>query len=1294
MSGTHSTLPFSATRVLSRPIDAVRAARSLCRTPAAVLGLAVLLAALAFAMRAVVGDVVPATAVSCAAVVLAVLFGGPAAGFATVAVDAVVSFLAPMFAPVVAAPVAVGPLLGTVAVGLLIGFAAAIGEVLARRAAPADDDRATAERRHRAMIDGLHEGVILFSVDGRLIAANPSAERILRVAPGTLAADTEVFGSWTLLREDGTAMTVAEYPAVRVAATGEPVTDVLIGVPIDGDVVWLLNNATPLRDPATGRLEGVVVSFVDVGERRRARRALEENRAELRSIVEVMQAGVMVFDRTGCAVSCNASAERILRRSAAELLGAPGFLAHGRRVVREDGSDFPVDERPIRRVVATGRPQRDVIAGICDESGTFWLHLNAEPVLDEASGTTKTVVASFVDITELRRREVELAESRARLASIFAAVHEGIVVFAPDGRILKWNPSAERLLHLDATTIGSFDDAFAQRRLLREDGTVMPLDDYPAVRTLKTGEAVFGEIIGAPIPDGTKWLLVNSQPIRDPETGEVRAAVVSLNDVSAGIEARRQIEESRARFASIVESAMDAVISVDADQRIVLFNTAAERILGVSCEEALGTSIERFVPEAHRAAHRHAFGRFASEERVSRPLAPAERPTAVRADGEVFPIEASISRAEIDGRPLFTIVMRDISERVAAERLDAKLATVVRSSPDAIFTVSIDGRIETWNEAAARIFGYTAEEAVGQPIGLLSFPDRPIGGTEIYRRVLAGETVRHDVVRRHKDGSAIHVSSAAAPLRDATGRVVAGVVILSDITERVSAARRLGERDEQLRQTLDATGLGVWWIDTATGLVHCDRRSRTLFGVRETETLDELAGRLVAEDAARLRDVAERMEPISADRPLIVRRAVGTDGVVWLALSARLGRREGGGVEVWGTVKDVSEARRAEEMAGRFEASKRLEALGRMTGGIAHDLNNLLTVVSGNLQLFEMAPEADGAGRWIAEALRAIESGAMLNSRLLTFARKRRLEPMLVDLNFVVGTMIDMFRRVLDPEISISCRLADAVGPVRVDPAEIENALINLVFNARDAMPTGGDIRIETQNTSFGDGDLPPEAECAAGDFVRLTVSDDGTGMAPDVRDRAFEPFFTTKGAGRGTGLGLASLYGFVKQMGGFVTLYSEVGRGTVVNVFLPRRADEAVRRAETDRTAIRRGQGQTVLVVDDDPDVRRVTRERLETLGYRTVSAADAAEASATIASGAAIDLVFTDVVMPGGRSGLDFARELRAADPDRRILVCSGYAGDLLGGGPEVVDEFRFLRKPYSIFDLANSVAAALEA
>jgi signal transduction histidine kinase len=391
-----------------------------------------------------------------------------------------------------------------------------------------------------------------------------------------------------------------------------------------------------------------------------------------------------------------------------------------------------------------------------------------------------------------------------------------------------------------------------------------------------------------------------------------------------------------------------------------------------------------------------------------------------------------------------------------------------------------------------------------------------------------------------------------------------------------------------------------------------------------------------------------------------------------------------------------SEIQRREQAQAQLVRVQRLEAFGQLTGGVAHDFNNLLTVIGGNLELLKDRLPAELHGRPLDRALEAVAMGARLTQRLLSFARRSRLEPEVLDLNAEVVNLIDLMRRSLGEAITISSVLAPDLWRVRADASQIENAILNLAINARDAMPGGGRLIIETANTMV-DAGFPKASQGETinpGDYVRVSISDTGIGMAPEVLVRAFEPFFTTKEPGRGTGLGLASLYGFVRQSGGHVTIYSEIGKGTTVNVYLPRAAGEAsLAEARAARDEPRSATGGRILVVEDNPDVRETTIERLHHLGYETTACGSAAEAMRILETDPGFSLVFSDVVMPGGQSGLDLAAWVKNRTPSLPVLLTSGFTPELIrrddSDEPPPV-----LRKPYGLTEMAQAIRGLLDA
>jgi CheY-like chemotaxis protein len=370
-----------------------------------------------------------------------------------------------------------------------------------------------------------------------------------------------------------------------------------------------------------------------------------------------------------------------------------------------------------------------------------------------------------------------------------------------------------------------------------------------------------------------------------------------------------------------------------------------------------------------------------------------------------------------------------------------------------------------------------------------------------------------------------------------------------------------------------------------------------------------------------------------------------------------------------------------------------MEAAGQLTGGVAHDFNNLLTVILGNLEL--LAPKlADALSQSLAgEAREAAEMGARLTDRLLTFARRQRLETQSINLNEFVLGLTELLRRTIGTPIDLSTALAPDLWPTVADPGQVESAVVNLVINARDAMPNGGRLVIETFNAALDAGDVASVPGMAAGDYVVLSVADTGHGMAPEVRARAFEPFFTTKPAGKGSGLGLATIYGFARQSGGNVTVYSEPGNGTTVNLYLPRAGRvTAEETASPGASEMHAGSGETVLIVEDDDRVRRLTARRLADLGYRVLEAAQGAEALAILAERPGVELVFTDLVMPGGMSGFDLARQVRERFPHARVILTSGYSAGLMNQADIAQLDLQVLRKPYRQAELARVFRAAL--
>ena len=388
---------------------------------------------------------------------------------------------------------------------------------------------------------------------------------------------------------------------------------------------------------------------------------------------------------------------------------------------------------------------------------------------------------------------------------------------------------------------------------------------------------------------------------------------------------------------------------------------------------------------------------------------------------------------------------------------------------------------------------------------------------------------------------------------------------------------------------------------------------------------------------------------------------------------------------------DLSARIAAEEALAR---SARLDAIGQMTGGISHDFSNILTVVIGNMELLATRLTDDATQAMLKDALEAAELGAKLTAGLTTFARKGETQAAPLQVNSACEAALGMIERTFDPHYEITTELGEDLPEVLADATQLQSALINIALNARDAMPDGGKLIVRSEEISIDDTYIAQELDVAEGDYVRISVTDTGRGMGPDTQQRVFEPFYTTKPVGHGTGLGLAMVYGFVRQSGGHVTIYSEIGHGTTVALYFPvlDGAAHQVRPAGI-KPLDAQGDNQTVLVVEDNPQVRKLTTVRLRNLGYRVQEAASGDHAAELLQQDTDIDAVFTDLVMPGELDGLALARHIVATYPHIRILLTSGYAEDILSRQSQNEPGHKILRKPYRQSELAAALSALFD-
>jgi PAS domain S-box-containing protein len=635
---------------------------------------------------------------------------------------------------------------------------------------------------------------------------------------------------------------------------------------------------------------------------------------------------------------------------------------------------------------------------------------------------------------------------------------------------------------------------------------------------------------------------------------------------------------------------------------------------------------------------------------------------------------------------------------------EGRYRILVEGIVHAIYMLDAAGLVTSWNRGAERFKGYSESEIMGQHFSrFYTEEDRAIDLPQTALRT-ARETGRFEQEgwRVRKDGTRFWAHVVIDPIRDAEGDLVGYAKITRDLSERRRAEEQLRQSQEQLRLLVQGvTDYALYMLDLDGHVSSWNAGAERIKGYTRDEILGHHFSRFYTEEEREAGVPSKGLQQAATEgRWETEGWRVRKDGSrFWAHVVIDAIRNDAGALIGFAKItRDVTERKNAErELEEAREAlfqSQKMEAVGQLTGGIAHDFNNLLTVIIGGLDTIARSKPTDVRIRRALEMSRhAADRAAGLTSRLLAFSRKQALEPTPSDLNTLVRDMADLLHRTLGEQIELESVLSPRLWTVEIDQNQLESAILNLAVNARDAMPSGGKLTIETQNTFLDESYTATDAEVRPGQYVMISVSDTGSGMSKSTLARVFEPFFTTKELGRGTGLGLSMVYGFVKQSGGHVTIYSEEGQGTTVKLYFPRHLmSEETPGEENEPEYPSASEDEVVLVVEDNPEVRAFCVTSLSELGYRVLEAADAETALSILRSGQRVDLLFTDVGLPG-RTGKVLADESANARPSLKILFTTGYSRNAIVHHGRLDAGVRLLQKPYTFDQLANRVREVLD-
>ncbi|MBA3697495.1 MAG: PAS domain S-box protein [Planctomycetes bacterium] len=947
--------------------------------------------------------------------------------------------------------------------------------------------------------------------------------------------------------------------AKRLGETGIPVGSELRVVWPDGSIHWQATRAELERD-AQGQPLRVTGIAMDITERKHIEDELRQSQRLLSVGFDAAHIGAWEWDQRSGRMTWSGQVEAIFGLAPGTFSGTfEGYLA-----LIHPG-DLTTVQSAIERAMAEGGGFQVEHRVTAADGSIRWLAGRGD-VLRGSDETFTGMAGVVLDVTNRRLAEQELRDSEGRYRAVITAMHEGVVVHRPDGRIIDANRSAAEILGLSLDQLVTRDNADPRWSMVHEDGSPFTVDEFPNVIAQRSGKPQHHTTMGVHRPDGTtRWLSVNADPLLSLGGGTPLGAVVTYSDITDRLHHERAMRDSEERLRSLAEHNPNTISMVDRTGTILYVNRTYP---GIEINQVLGTNVRDYIQSETLGPY------LVALERVFTGGSSGEVELQVRTPtGETIWFLSSLGPLRSGGRIIAAVVTsiditerrRDLEER---RRFQSERETMFERMPIGCILWTRERRISYANPAAEQIFGFAADGMNGHGPDLLNFEEGMPEVSSYFERIEKGDMgLVAEMNNRKADGSEVHCEWHPTPLFTATGELTGVITMVMDISERSSL-------EEQLRQ------------------------------------------------------------------------------------------------------------------------SQKMEAVGRLAGGIAHDFNNLLTAIMGYGELLETRiPSTDQASGYVQQIKKAARRAAALTYQLLAFSRKQVLQAQLLVVGDVITDLEPMLRRLIGEHITLKTDMEQASWQVLADAGQLEQVVMNLVVNARDAMPTGGSLTITTRNRHLDADMVRAYAEVPPGDYVMMTVSDTGEGMEDNVKKRIFEPFFTTKPEGKGTGLGLAVVFGVVRQSGGFIFVDSVPTKGSRFDVLLPRadKAPEPFRHRDSTAQLAIRG-SETILLVEDDEGVRGLARDTLEASGYTVLAVSNGQEAiEISEHYPKPIELLLTDVVMPG-LGGREVAEQVKRKRPAIRVLFMSGYTDDLVLTHGVADGTAAFIEKPFAAPKLLGRIRKLL--
>ena len=1044
----------------------------------------------------------------------------------------------------------------------------------------------------------------------------------------------------------------------------------------DHQVRWYLCHVYAFFDRG-GRLISFQTFATDITERKRAEEALKAQVHLLTAITDSAADAIFATDSEACVTLANPAAERIFGWSQQELIGCKLHdIIHDHY---PDGRPYPASECPLNRVYSAGE-------SFLGHEDTFFrkdgspvpVSCSNAPLMVEGRIAGSVLVAH--DITQRKSAEAALRESEARYRAAGEAIQYGVWICNAEGGV-------EFVSQIFLDLIGKSLDEVRPRGWLDR---LAPEDRKPALAAwhecVRSGADWAWEhrVKGK---DGAWYTLLSlGRPIRDAR-GRITSWAGFNLDISDRKQAEDALRESEARFRGTFDNAAVGVSHLGLDGSWLRVNQRLCDILGYGRDELLQKNFQQithpedlpFTLDRFAALLRGEIGTYRVEKRY------------LHKDGHPVWVELTCAlQRNNSGDPVYAItIIQDISARKAAEQAlresEIRMRALLDASQDEILLVSTTGEVLASNKAAEqRLARRTGSSSpVGARLDVLLPPDQVEERLRRVRQVAATATLTHAEAQIRSRWFEFWFYPVLRP-----DNLVSEVAVYArEITQLKKSQADLSK----LFQAIQQSPTSVVITDRNGNIEYVNPKFTEVTGYTQAEVIGQNPRVLKSghTDPDLYSDLWSTISTGGVWRGEFLNKK--KNGELFWELASIAPVWQGDTVAYYVAVKeDITERKQMED---QLRQSQKMQALGQLTGGIAHDFNNLLGIVIGNLQLLAERVGADERNReFLEDALWAARRGGELTHRLLAFARKQPLKPTAIDLNEVVTGITELLRRTLGAGIRVEESLASDLWKALADRGELERALVNLAVNSRDAMRGIGTLTLETRNALIDEEYAEQYEEVTPGEYVLLAVTDTGTGMPPEVAERVFEPFFTTKAVGQGSGLGLSMVYGFVKQSGGHVSIYSRPGQGTCVKLYLPRASPFPAERNDGPPHAYLRNMAdKVVLVVEDESKLRRVAVKMLERLGLQSLQA-ESAQAALELLADVHVDVLFTDIELTGGMSGTELAAAAHHLHPQLKVLFTTGFAREASLHERGFGEHAPWLLKPYSHQELARELKTLL--